>query len=57
MDPIESTPEIDRAFEIAAHWRPKLDEQGRYTDGVYKGMTPAEVLADRELFRRCMPSD
>ena len=60
MDPIESTPDIDRAFEIALEALnnpPKLDAEGRYVDGVYAGMTPAEVLADRELFRRCMPSD
>jgi hypothetical protein len=31
---------------------PELDAQGRITDGVYAGMTPAEVLEDRERFRR-----
>lgn len=31
---------------------PELDEQGRYTDGTYKGMTPQEVEADRAAFRR-----
>ena len=36
---------------------PQLDDQGRIKDGVYAGMTPAEVLASLEAFRRAMPSD
>ena len=32
--------------------RTDLDEQGRYKEGTYKGMTPAEVEQDRENFRR-----
>lgn len=31
---------------------PKLDEQGRIKDGTYQGMTPAEVLAQRERYRQ-----
>lgn len=33
----------------------ETDAEGRFVRGVYQGMTMAEVLADREAFRRCMP--
>lgn len=36
---------------------PQLDKHGRIIGGVYAGMTPAEVLAQRERFNRAMPSD
>ena len=32
--------------------RPDLDAEGRYTEGTYRGKTPAEVAADRERYRR-----
>lgn len=36
--------------------RPRqLDEQGRIKDGVYEGMTPDEVLAERDRYNRLMP--
>lgn len=33
----------------------ELDSEGRFVRGVWQGMTVAEVMADREAFRRCMP--
>ena len=31
---------------------PRIGDDGRIIGGVYHGMTPAEVLADREAYRR-----
>ena len=58
MEPEPFPPEvasvIDRAWaeRESAH---ELDAEGRFVRGVYQGMTPDEVMADREAFRRCMP--
>lgn len=32
--------------------RPQLDADGKIVGGVYHGMTPAEVLADRDRYNR-----
>lgn len=42
---------IDRAF-AAAPKNAETDAQGRLVRGVYAGMTPAEVIAQRDSFRR-----
>lgn len=34
---------------------PELDAQGRIVGGTYDGMTPAEVLAERDRFNRYCP--
>lgn len=44
--------DISWAARESAH---ELDAEGRFVRGVYEGMTMAEVMADREAFRRCMP--
>lgn len=31
---------------------PDLDDQGRIIGGVYAGMTPAQVLADRDAYNQ-----
>lgn len=31
---------------------PELDEQGRIVGGLFHGMTPAEVLAQRDAYNR-----
>lgn len=33
---------------------PKMNAEGRYIDGVYQGMTHAEVLASRDAFNRAV---
>lgn len=47
--------DLDRILQIGIrelNRDDRFDEQGRYVDGTYKGMTHEEVLADRELYRR-----
>lgn len=31
---------------------PTINADGRITEGLYAGMTPAEVIADRDAYRR-----
>lgn len=31
---------------------PRIDPDGRISGGTYDGMTPADVLADRDAYRR-----
>ena len=52
--PAEVAAVIDRAWaeRESAH---ELDAEGRFVRGVYQGMTVAEVMEEREAFRRCMP--
>lgn len=47
--------DLDRVLKIGErelNRTDRFDEQGRYVDGLYKGLTHAEVLADRDLYRR-----
>jgi hypothetical protein len=45
---------LDRSWAEREHSH-ELDADGRFVRGLYEGMTPSEVMADREAFRRCMP--
>lgn len=51
-EPIRAEPLGNFLGRILSGRRPELDAEGRYTEGTYRGMTPAEVAADREAFRR-----
>lgn len=46
-EPVDPEEEHRRFFGV-----PKLDAQGRFCEGVWQGMTPAEVLAERDEYNR-----